>query len=345
MPKISIIIPVYNTDETYLRKCLDSVADQTLQNIEVIVVDDGSQNETAKICDEYAVNYPNFKVLQIENQGVSNARNTGMKEASGEYLMFLDSDDWLDVNLTKKLVEYMNGNTPDVLVFNYSKVIGDKVISSPLDLTNYVFRNNEISELQLIILRYSKQFGGLNLCTIWCKLYKTELIRQNNIIFMKGLKRAEDMLFNLEVLEYTQEVHYSDISGYFYRINELSESQSFTPKIAELSNQIRGYLDEFIKKRNKSKVFNEALSAYCIENIFEQLYMYYSHDKMKLKEFYELLKNEPFRSAHKNVKINRLRYSKLQLYTLAARLHLRKFFILAIYYKNKTALRGRFFSY
>jgi glycosyltransferase EpsH len=345
MPKISIIIPVYNTDETYLRKCLDSVAEQTLQEIEAIVVDDGSQNEAGNICDEYAANYPIFKVLHIENQGVSNARNIGIREASGEYLMFLDSDDWLDVNLSNHLVEYMNGNTPDLLVFNYSKVIGDKVISSPLQLTNYNFTKSEISEFQLIILRYSKQLGGLNLCTIWCKLYKTELIRQKNIMFMKGLKRAEDMLFNLEVLEYTQNVYYSTVAGYFYRINELSESQSFTPKITELSDQIRGYLDEFIKKRNKSKVYDEALNAYCIENIFEQLYMYYSHDKKKLKEFYELLKKEPFRSAHKNVKINHLRYTKLQLYTLATRLHLRKILILAIYYKNKTSLRGRFFSY
>ncbi|MHB8131386.1 MAG: glycosyltransferase family 2 protein [Mobilitalea sp.] len=345
MPKISIIIPVYNTDETYLRKCLDSVAGQTFQDIQAIIVDDGSKNDAGKICDEYAEKFPIFKILHIKNQGVSNARNIGMKEALGEYLMFLDSDDWLDVNLCSNLVERLKSNTQDVLIFNYAKVIQDKIIPSPISVTNYSFKASEIKELQLIIFRYSKQYSGINLCTTWCKLYKTEMLRRNDIMFINGLKRAEDMLFNLNVLEYALDVCYYEVSGYFYRINDASESQSITPQITDLSSQIRGYLEEFIKNRKKEKVFYEALNAYCIENIFEQLYMYYSHDKIKLKEFYELLKREPFRTAHKKVKIGRLRYSKLQLYTLATRLHLRTFFILAIYYKNKTALRGRFFSY
>jgi glycosyltransferase EpsH len=342
---ISIIIPVYNTEDKYLRKCLNSVVEQSYQDIQVIIVDDGSKNEARKICDEYAQQFPIFKLLHIENQGVSNARNIGIKEASGEYLMFLDADDWLDVNLCSNLVKYLNNNTPDVIVFNYSKVIGDIIIPSPVNLTNYSFKPSEMKELQLIILRYSKQYNGINLCTPWCKLYKTEMIKQNEILFMKGLKRAEDMLFNLNVLEYAKDVRFFANAGYFYRINELSESQSLTPQITEMSYQVRGYLEEFIKVRKKEAVFYEALNAYCIENIFEQLYMYYSHDKEKLKEFYELLKKEPFKTAHKNVRITRLRYAKLQLYTLAASLQLRRFFILGIYYKNKTALRGKFFSY
>ena len=345
MPKISIIIPVYNTSENYLRKCLDSVVGQSFQDIQVIIVDDGSKNEAGIICDEYAVKFPIIKVLHIENQGVSNARNIGMKEALGEYLMFLDSDDWLDVNLCSNLVEYMNCNSPDVLVFHYSKVIDEKIIPSPIELTNYTFKTSEITELQLVIFRYSKQFNGINLCTPWCKLYKTKMLQQRDLKFIKGLKRAEDMLFNLNVLEYAKDVRFFANTGYYYSINDLSESQTFTPQITELSNQIRGYLEEFILKRKKENIFQEALNAYCIENIFEQLYMYYSQDKDKLKEFYKLLKKEPFRTAHKKVEIARLRYLKLQLYTLAARVHLRTFFILGIYYKNKTALRGRFFSY
>ena len=97
---LSIIIPVYNTEENYLRKCLDSVVGQgSSGQIEAIIVDDGSTNEAGRICDEYAEKFPIFKVFHIENQGVSNARNVGIKEASGEYLMFLDSDDWLDENI------------------------------------------------------------------------------------------------------------------------------------------------------------------------------------------------------------------------------------------------------
>jgi glycosyltransferase involved in cell wall biosynthesis len=313
--------------------------------IEAIIVDDGSTNEAGRICDEYAEKFPIFKVLHIENQGVSNARNVGIKEASGEYLMFLDSDDWLDENICSNLRGYLQTNTPDVLVFNYYKTIEDEVYESHVELENYSFKTSEIKELQLVILRYSKLFYGLNLLTPWSKLYRTDLIRENEIMFIKGLARAEDMLFNLNVLEYAKDIRFYPERGYFYRINNLSESQMLTPKITNLSNQIRRYIEEFIRTRDKDDIFYEGLNAYCIENIFEQLYMYYGHDKRKLMEFYKLIKKEPFKSAHRNVKLARLRYGKLQLYTIATRLGLRRLFILAIYYKNKTKLRGRYFRY
>ncbi len=328
-----------------MQKCLDSVVEQTSKNIQAIIVDDGSKNEAGKICDEYAEKFPFIKVLHIENQGVSNARNVGIKEASGEYLMFLDADDWLDVNICSSLEEYLKYCEPEVLIFNYSKVIQDKIIPSPIHLSDYTFKTDELKELQLIILRYSKQFPGINLCTPWCKLYKTELIRQSEIEFINGLKRAEDMLFNLKVLEYAKDVRFHVVTGYYYRINDLSESQMFTPSITDLSNRIREYLEDFLITHKKEKLFYEAFHAYCIENIFEQLYMYYGHDKNTLKEFYELLEKEPFRTAHKKIKLERLRYAKLQIYTLATRFYLRRLLILCIYYKNKTELRGKFFRY
>ncbi len=345
MPKISIIIPVYNTEETYLRKCLDSVAEQTSHDLQVILVDDGSKNNAGLICDEYAEILPAFQVLHIENQGVSNARNIGMKDATGEYLMFLDSDDWIETNLCSRLINHLEGGKPDVLVFHYTKVMQEEIIPGTIDLPNHTFSGSELKELQLVILRYSKQYPGINLCTPWCKLYRTDLIKQNGLTFIKGLKRAEDMLFNLNVLEYARDVRFLNETGYYYRLNDFSETQTLTPRITELSKQIRGYLEEFIKNRNKEEVFWEALSAYSTDNIFEQLYMYYGQNKETRKDFYELLKQEPFRSVHKKVKLARLRYKKLSLYTLAARLKLRRIIIFGIYLKNKTALRGRLFTY
>lgn len=308
-------------------------------------MDDGSIAEVGKICDEYAEKFSIFKVIHIDNQGVSNARNVGIREASGEYLIFLDADDWLDINICNNMKEYLKKSTPDVIVFDYFKVIEGKILDSPIKLENYSFERSEIKELQLAVLRYSKKFYGINLCTPWCKAYKTEMIIKNGITFIKGLSRAEDMLFNLDVLEYAKDIRFYAVSGYYYRINALSESQMLTPQITNLSNQIRGYLEEYIKVRNKEKVFNEALGAYCIENIYEQLYMYYGYDKKTLKEFFELIRKEPFKSVHKKVKLARLRYAKLQIYTIASRLHLRKLLILCIYYKNKTKLRGKYFRY
>ncbi len=344
-PIISIIIPVYNTAEEFLRKCLDSVAQQTSKEIQVIIVDDGSTNEAGSICDEYAMMFPFMKVLHIENQGVSNARNVGIREVTGEYLLFLDSDDWLDVELCQRLTDYLKNMKPDLLIFHYRKVFQDKIISNPIDGNDCNFHTTQREELQLAILRYSKFFPGINLCTPWCKLYKTEMIRKNQITFIHGLKRAEDMLFNLMVLEYAKEISFYSVEGYYYRINDFSESQQFTPNITELSNEIRGYLEKFLRTQKKEALFYEAYHAYCIENIFEQLYMYYGQDKKTRREFFNLLEKEPFEAAHRKVRLHRLRYAKLILYTIAARMHLRRLFLLAIYYKNKTKLRGRFFRY
>ncbi len=336
---------MYNTAEEFLRKCLDSVAAQTTKEIQVIIVDDGSTNEAGSICDEYAMRFPFMKVLHIDNQGVSNARNVGIREATGEYLLFLDSDDWLDVELCQKLMEHLKNKKPDLLIFHYLKVLQDKIISNPIQGIDYNFHTTQREELQLAILRYSKFFPGINLCTPWCKLYKTQLVREHQIKFIVGLKRAEDMLFNLMVLEYAKEISLYPEEGYYYRINAESESQQFTPNISELSTEIRGYLEDFIRTQKKEAVFFEAYHAYSIENIFEQLYMYYGKDKYTWKEFIKLLEEEPFGSAHRKVKLNQLRYAKLKLYTIAARMHLRKLFLLAVYYKNKTKLRGRFFRY
>ncbi len=284
-------------------------------------------------------------MIHIENGGVSNARNVGIKEASGEYLMFLDADDWLEENICSKLADYVKKASPDVVIFNYSKVIQEEILPSAIRLSDHSFSSEELEELQLMVLRYSKKYPGLNLCTPWCKLYKTELIRQRNIKFIRDLKRAEDMLFNLEVLEYAKDIRFNAATGYYYRINDLSESQTFNPNITSLSDQIRGYIEDYLKTYHKESVFYEAFHAYCIENIYEQLYMYYGQDQHKRKEFNKLLDKEPFRNAHKRVRLRRLRYFKLIVYTLAARMHLRKLLLFAIYYKNKTKLRGKYFRY
>lgn len=115
-PKISIIIPVYNT-ESYLRQCLDSVSNQTLKDIEIICMDDGSKDNSLDLLREYERNDKRFKVLIQENQGLGVARNKCLNEASGEYIMFLDSDDWLDLDACRTLYETAKNNELDILMF------------------------------------------------------------------------------------------------------------------------------------------------------------------------------------------------------------------------------------
>ena len=106
MKKVSIIIPVYNV-EKYLKRCLDSVCNQAYENLEILIVNDGSKDGSLKICNEYANKYSNIKLLNQENQGLSESRNNGLKAATGEYVMFVDSDDWLCDGAVNEMVNFM----------------------------------------------------------------------------------------------------------------------------------------------------------------------------------------------------------------------------------------------
>lgn len=121
-PLVSVIVPVYNV-EAYLEQCLDSLCKQSLTDIEVILVDDASPDRSGDICDKYATENPHFKVIHhTENKGLSAARNSGIRKASGEYLMFVDSDDWVHPYFCKTAYEYANEHQADIVMFNYKHI-------------------------------------------------------------------------------------------------------------------------------------------------------------------------------------------------------------------------------
>ena len=118
MNKVSIIIPVYNTKK-YLEQCVFSIVEQTYQNIEILLVDDGSTDGTSDLCDEIAKKDSRVRVIHKTNGGAATARNLGIDEATGEYVMFVDSDDWLDTDAVENLVEHADKNNTDVIRFSY----------------------------------------------------------------------------------------------------------------------------------------------------------------------------------------------------------------------------------
>ena len=126
MPKISIIIPVYNV-EPYLRRCIDSVLEQTMQDYEIVVVNDGSTDNSGSICDQYANQYDQIRVIHKQNGGLSDARNTGIKAATGDYILFLDSDDYLDTDALEKLWTGVNKNV-DIIIGGYKKIYQDYML-------------------------------------------------------------------------------------------------------------------------------------------------------------------------------------------------------------------------
>ena len=207
MSKVSVIIPVYNTKK-YLRKCVDSVLAQTYDNLEIILVNDGSTDDSGALCDEIAKGFNNIMVIHKENGGLSDARNAGIAVATGEYTCFLDSDDWMDEDCIEEAISEAETSNADVVVWGYHTDFYDEnervttsrdVIPAKFKSIDKVDENVDVDKL-------------IGLCGYaWNKLYKTEAIKK--LEFAKGISLVEDILFNAEVM--TENVKVSFINKAF----------------------------------------------------------------------------------------------------------------------------------
>lgn len=298
--KISVIIPVYNT-EKYLKQCLDSVLSQELSDYEIICINDGSTDSSYKILNEYASIYKKIKLINIKNSGVSAARNIGLKYAEGEYILFVDSDDWIEPNSLEKLYDCIKKKNVDILEFrNDSYCESVRSTGNFFEIENY--ENNTLNKVDLLY-------------TLWNKLYKNEFIRKNNIYFPEGLKNAEDGVFNLLCLyakpkfDICKELvyHYrflrensataniksidGEIETCIYTIN-LPEymNTSFENKVLTMEKYIKGILYWYNKvetSRNYVKKFSEIYKLY---NFYKYITKNIEQDVLKNTYNYNILK-------------------------------------------------------
>ena len=220
---ISVIIPVYNV-EPYLRQCLDSVLQQQhVNNYEIICINDGSTDNSRFILDEYAKKYDKIKVISQENRGLSAARNTGIRAASGEYIFFLDSDDWIEPNALKVLLDSISG-VEDMICFNGRRFFEDGTNENP---------DNGITENSLTGWEYYNKYALLQrqfhfVCVV-LRIYRREFILENDLFFMEGIYH-EDNLFTPMVCYNAQKVKVIPDIIYIYRIRSGSITQSRNKK-------------------------------------------------------------------------------------------------------------------
>lgn len=202
MDKVSIIIPVYNAG-AYLERSLKSVCGQSFSNLEIILVEDGSTDDSAKRCDEWALKDARIRVYHQQNSGVSSARNKGLELASGEYVMFVDADDWIALDMVQTLYDLLKEHQADVSTCNYLEVAEGQE-ESIFNQTNPADENSsqnvEVAKEASVRVATEKIEAGLQLLLPWavyCKLYKRSLLEK---IRFQNYKIAEDLLFNTEVI-------------------------------------------------------------------------------------------------------------------------------------------------
>ncbi len=214
---VSILIPAYNVG-AYIRQCLDSIVGQTYQNLQVVVVDDGSKDDTLSICQEYAAKYSYIEVHSQANAGVATARNVLLSYAKGDYVLFVDADDWIELDMVEYLLGIAIGKNADIVTCG--RVVNDTKPSTAVPTQEEWNQNKVIYEF----LRHVKYNGSL--CN---KLIKMSLL--HNVRFHCGISYGEDALFMWQVLQNVNSVAITDKQLYHYRMNDNSLShQSWSPE-------------------------------------------------------------------------------------------------------------------
>ncbi len=214
MPKISVIVPVYNV-EVFLKDCLDSLVNQTLNDIEIICINDGSTDNSLDILNDYAEKYKRIIVYSQENAGISSARNKGLELAKGEYISFVDSDDWISKDFYEKLYEKAASNKADIAAGNIEYYQEGKFIKD-----NYLSKKTFALDKNVISSINDKQKFTYSV-VVWNKIYKRELIKNTGLKFPAGMK-FEDNFFTFLIIFSASVIVTESSVTYYYRINKNS---------------------------------------------------------------------------------------------------------------------------
>lgn len=210
--ELSIIIPLYNA-EKYLKSCLETLLNVS-ENLKIILVNDGSSDNTEKICKEYVDKYDNILYFVQENTGVSSARNNGLNHVTSKYVMFVDGDDCVDVNKLKLVIEKCSKQDFELCITDYCN-FDDHGWKEEVNLKQYLANQKFVSLIETILTN-----GVLNTC--WAKIYRTDIIKKNNLSFLTDVKIGEDVIFLLEYLKYINSYIYINEHFYYYRKNPQS---------------------------------------------------------------------------------------------------------------------------
>lgn len=250
-PMFSIIVPVYNT-EKYINQCLDSILNQKYKNFELILVDDGSTDGSSKICDEYAVHNDNVHTFHKENGGLSDARNFGIIHSRGEYLLFIDSDDFIAKNSLKSIEKYVSKTNMDVCFLKGYKYYEKNNIQE-LDEDFFLLQANGKEYIQKYVSQLKKLPASA--CT---KLINRKFALNNNLFFVKGMY-SEDVEWFVRLMKCVENFGALNTPYYYYRQNRQG---SITNSVTEKNINSMVDIFEIHAKKNENKVEDSYVNNY-----------------------------------------------------------------------------------
>lgn len=264
--KYSVIIPVYNV-EKYIDRCLKSIISQNYDDLEIIVIDNGSTDSGGIICDTYASEYSNISVYHIENHGVASARNFGLSKARGEFIYFVDSDDYLVGNL---FAEFEDKLTPDLDLFVFSYYNSFEQEMTETKRTKKILPYNGSYDKYDFSKIFKDLFLSDMLYTVWNKIYRREFLLENNLSF-EQYELGEDVRFNLDVYREVNKICLSQDSYYVYVIGRKGSAMSgYNPKRLQYQLQELKMVDDLLSDWNldSSDLVNTVKARILMGNIY-----------------------------------------------------------------------------
>lgn len=317
MPKFTIVVPVFKVEQ-YIDRCIESLINQTLKDIEIILVDDGSPDNCGSICDSYAERDKRITVIHKANAGVSAARNDGLKAATGEWVIFCDSDDWMELDACEILYETgINGNA-DIVIGDIYIVNENSKVYTKYYKENFVITDRTVLDQLVMTDIYMTYcpfpgnstigFGGP-----WNKAVRLDFLKKHQISFDTTVKGVfDDILYTAHILANATSVSYISTPVYNYVLLSSSITHIYKANILEINQLIFNSWERFFAAYGGKEKYLRPYSAVIIRRFCESLNQYFFNEKnpddkkTRLRKIKEVIKSEPYKSAIKNVDRNKL---------------------------------------
>ncbi|MER2105656.1 MAG: glycosyltransferase [Solibacillus sp.] len=286
---ISIIVPIYNM-EGYVDKCLDTLVKQSYQNVEIILINDGSKDSSLAICEAYKTKDSRIILIDKENEGVSKARNVGLEKATGKYVCFVDPDDYVEENFISILHQVMIENPSDIVcccaqILYKDKMFKNSFYNKHAGKSTLIIPNERLITQLLSNKFYKDADNYIDIGVPWGKLYRMDFLNKHNLRFNNDLRRMQDNVFNLYAMEYANKIVYIDEPLYIYNFGNFSNiSRRYVPDGDSLYINILEELDTLSEKFywNESKTKFNAMNIRKLEILGMLSYQKLFHVENKL---------------------------------------------------------------
>ena len=315
--EVSVVVPVYNVED-YIERCLDSIINQNFKHIEIIAINDGSTDSSLSILKHYSCKDKRIRIIDSSNKGVSNARNLGVREARGDFIVFVDSDDWIDKDMIKKMYTYLKKEKADLVMCTYVREFKNRSKEKIFDLPNVcIYGENDIKDklLRKLVGPIGNELSNPEyldaLGTVWGKMYRSEILKNNDFRFvdLKYIGSGEDTLFNIYAFnKFKRVVIINEPMYHYWKDNPNSITTGSISNFLEKRKNYFTIIRSFINENKLGDEFHKALDNRICTSVLGMGLLECSRandipGKKKIKNIKRILKEDYIQEAYSNLEL------------------------------------------